>query len=157
RCSELSSAGLGIALDGIAVIDLHPPGEVVESYYEVARAMERRDQAINDALKDATARIKKNQADVEKKLADARAAAEESVQDAEQSRLRFNALYVPSKQQPDLVKFRLYWDAVSKGLSGRELILIDSDKVNLRRNMMLFDPELLRTFVPIFQRESMPK
>ena len=52
--------------------------------------------------------------------------------------------------QPGLSDFRLYWEAASKALSGRDLLLIDSDKVSGRRNLMLFDPELFRIPVPMF-------
>ena len=48
------SAGLGLALDGLTVHDLHPPAEVVDAYHAVARAMEDRDRQINDADADAT-------------------------------------------------------------------------------------------------------
>jgi Cu+-exporting ATPase len=40
---------LGIVVDGFALHDLHPPPMVVNSYYEVTKAMELRDMAINDA------------------------------------------------------------------------------------------------------------
>jgi Cu+-exporting ATPase len=57
RCEQYGSHGLGIRLDGISLHDLHPPGEVVQAYYEVAEAMERRERFVNDA--EAEAREKK--------------------------------------------------------------------------------------------------
>ncbi len=50
--------------------------------------------------------------------------------------------------QPALTDFRLYWEAISNALTGRELILIDSDKISGRLNLMLFDPEQFR--MPMF-------
>ena len=50
---------------------------------------------------------------------------------------------------PALMKFALYWDAIGNALSGREMLLIDSDKVAGRRNLMLFDPELFRVPFPV--------
>ncbi len=152
RCHDLSSDGLGIDFDGISIIDLHPPGDVVESYYEVARAMERRDKRINEAVKQALELTKTNEAKVKEILADARAAKAEKIQEAEKDSRRFKALYVPRKEHPGLVDFRVYWESVSKALSGRELLLIDSDKIAVRRNLMLFDAEQFRVPVPIIVR-----
>ena len=49
-----------------------------------------------------------------------------------------------------------YWDVIGKSLSGRELILIDSEKVKLNRNLMMFDPELFRAPPPIIMRPPLP-
>ncbi len=55
-CDRYGSHGLGVAFDSIAVVDLHPPADVVDAYYDVAKAMERRDQKINEARAQATSR-----------------------------------------------------------------------------------------------------
>ena len=52
--------------------------------------------------------------------------------------------------QPGLVDYRLYWEAAARALVGREMLLIDSDKVVGRRNLMLFDPEQFRVPFPVF-------
>jgi hypothetical protein len=52
--------------------------------------------------------------------------------------------------QPALVDYRLYWEAAARALVGREMLLIDSDKVVGRRNLMLFDPEQFRVPFPVF-------
>lgn len=51
--------------------------------------------------------------------------------------------------QGALTDFRIYWDSVARALSGRELILIDSDKIQGRRQLFLFDPEQLRVPAPM--------
>jgi regulator of protease activity HflC (stomatin/prohibitin superfamily) len=149
RCKALPSPGLGIELDGISILDLHPPGEVVDAYYEVARAMENRDQKINQAEEAATRKRKAADAEVTKIMAQAHAAKSEKVEQALRDAFRFDARYKPRLQHPNLVDFRLYWDAVGKSLNGRDLLLIDSDKVGGRRNLMLFDPDQFRVPVPI--------
>jgi Cu+-exporting ATPase len=53
RLSE-RTAGLGLHVDGLVVHDLHPPAEVVDSYHDVARAIEDRDRQFNDAMAAAT-------------------------------------------------------------------------------------------------------
>jgi P-type Cu+ transporter len=49
--------------------------------------------------------------------------------------------------QAALTDFRLFWDALGRALTGRELVLIDADRVPGRRQLLLFDPDLFR--VPI--------
>jgi Cu+-exporting ATPase len=47
RCAKYGGRGLGVRLDGLALHDLHPPKEVVQAYHDVTKAMELRDQRIN--------------------------------------------------------------------------------------------------------------
>lgn len=180
----------GIELDGLSILDLHPPFEVVADYYEVAKAMEERDRRINDAEKDALKKTKAAESEHTRIVAQARAAATEKIAqasadtsrflalaegrnslDAEQDlRLRLDAVedalrgtppslveaeYRKRRQsllavQAALTDFRLYWDGVSRALTGRDLVLIDADKIAGRRNFLLFDPELFRMPVPMF-------
>jgi Cu+-exporting ATPase len=51
--------------------------------------------------------------------------------------------------QAALTDFRLFWDALGRALTGRDLVLIDADRVPGRRHLMLFDPEQFRVPVPI--------
>jgi hypothetical protein len=51
------------------------------------------------------------------------------------------------RSQIDLTDFRLYWNTLSQALTGRDKVLIDSDKVPGRRHMLLFDPEPFRSSV----------
>jgi Cu+-exporting ATPase len=156
RCESLSSDGLGIAIDGISIIDLHPPSEVVKEYYKVAQAMERRDKRINDAIRDANSKVKANEAVVNKLLANARAEREEKLLEANKVRHRFDGFYQPARANRDLVEMQHYWDTALKALTGRELILIDADKVKTQRNLMLFDPEVFRVPPPMIQQRFLP-
>ncbi len=51
--------------------------------------------------------------------------------------------------QAALTDFRLFWDALGRGLAGREKVLIDADKVPGRRHLLMFDPEQFRVPVPV--------
>jgi Cu+-exporting ATPase len=188
RCKQFGPDGLGIAFDGVSIIDLHPPGEVVDSYYEVAKAMERRDQRINEAFEQATVKLKRAEADSTRILAQSRSALLEKVQQAEADWIRFDALDQPRRElgfdseltlaidaaegvlrgrspveaeqerqrrrasmrsrQAALTDFRLYWESLGRSLQGRELILVDADKLNVRRNLFLVDPDALRLPMP---------
>ncbi len=188
RCKLFGPDGLGVTFDGVSIIDLHPPGEVVDSYYEVAKAMERRDQRINEAFEQATVKVKRAEAESTRILAQSRSALLEKVQQAEADWIRFDALDQPRRelafdselslamsaaesllrgrpaaevekerqrsraalraQQAALVDFRLYWETLGRSLQGRELILVDADKLSVRRNLFLVDPDALRLSMP---------
>jgi regulator of protease activity HflC (stomatin/prohibitin superfamily) len=185
-------AGLGVAIEGISIIDLHPPGDVVKSYYEVAEAMQKKDQMKNEAMEFAIKKTIDTEAEVVKIVTKAQALAAEKRQLAETDRQRFLGLYRPRKElsvptevelaaiafpfrglsdgllkyqedrarrvamQAGLVDFRAYWDAVGRALTGRDFLLIDSDKINVRQNWMLFDPDVFRVPVPVFMPAERP-
>ena len=78
-------AGLGVELEAVALHDLHPPAEVVESYHDVARAAEARDKLVNDAHAAATRTVREAEAKSLRAVRDAEAAAADHVS---QARLR---------------------------------------------------------------------
>src|SRR5262249_47390984 len=51
--------------------------------------------------------------------------------------------------QAELIDFRLYWDRLSRALEGRDLLLIDAEKVGGRRTLFMLDPEQFRVPVPV--------
>jgi regulator of protease activity HflC (stomatin/prohibitin superfamily) len=62
--------------------------------------------------------------------------------------------------QSALTDLRLFWDSAAKALAGREMILIDSDKLHGRRQLFLLDPEQLRVPLPMFfpsERDPPPR
>ncbi len=50
RLSDAAPDGMGVALDGFTLHDLHPPPEVVNSYHTVAKAIQERDRVVNESL-----------------------------------------------------------------------------------------------------------
>jgi hypothetical protein len=48
-----------------------------------------------------------------------------------------------------LSDFRLYWDRLGQALSGREKLLIDAEKINGKRNFLMFDPDVFRMPLPL--------
>jgi Cu+-exporting ATPase len=183
------SHGLGVEFGSIAVVDLHPPSDVVDAYYEVARAMERRDQRVNAARSKATQMEKAALATSTRIVAEARADAAEKVKRAEGETAAFLAYQQargtldigeecrlasaavdavlagrPAEdvtadwqakrkrrlaQQAALTDFRVFWETTAKALAGRDLVLIDADQVRGQRQLMLFDPDLLRLPIPM--------
>ncbi len=75
RLDETSPDGTGIAVDGLALHDLHPPPEVVGSYHAVAKAIQERDRVVNEAEADSLRlrRRAQEEADLTLKRAEAEA------------------------------------------------------------------------------------
>jgi Cu+-exporting ATPase len=63
RCGEYGSDGLGLHIDGVSLLDLHPPQEVVGAYHEVTKAMEQRDTVRNKAEEQALRKVKASESD----------------------------------------------------------------------------------------------
>jgi Cu+-exporting ATPase len=47
-------------------------------------------------------------------------------------------------RQAALTDFRIFWDALTQALTGREKVIIDSDKFPGKRQLFFFDPDFLR-------------
>jgi hypothetical protein len=157
---------------------------VVTAYYEVTKAMEKRDQMVNDAQAGAWRKVQAALADKVQIVRQAQAAGNEKVTQARaeltgftarsdaRRRLDFDQEWQLFRQalnggdlsseeyarlrkdlmakQGTLTDFRLFWETVSQALTGRELMLIDADRLPGRRHLLLFDPNQFRVPVPIF-------
>jgi len=120
--------GLGIEVEGISLLDLHPPAEVVGAYYEVAKAMEGRAQKINEAEEQAIQKIKKTEADSRKIQAQARSAYTEKTKQAEGELARFLAR---SRGRGDLdfvQEFNLTLAATDEVLRGRPVAKVEEEQ-----------------------------
>jgi Cu+-exporting ATPase len=213
RCRNEGTHGLGIRIEGVAIHDLHPPPDVVPSYYEITRAMELRHRQVNLAetavlyqqrdLEQAALRLaqaERNGERVDLTLTEAaqldyrirqqaEAARQEKSLAAEASRDVFLARdpareelspdlewqlmadmlaairsgdspvaaysdYYRRRQRvqailPVLNDFRLYWDTVGRSLNGRDKLILDTDKVPGKKQLLLLDPDQFRGPVPL--------
>ena len=135
-CDRYGSQGLGVAFDSIAVVDLHPPAEVVDAYHEVARAMERRDQKINAARERATHKLKTAAADSLDIVAKARAGALEKVQRAEGDKAAFLALHQARSTLDFCQEWRLMNEAVDGVLAGRAVDAVEKERQAKRHQQL---------------------
>ncbi len=51
--------------------------------------------------------------------------------------------------QGSLIEFRLYWEALGRALTGRDMVLVDADRVPGRRHLFLFDLDQFRIPLPV--------
>jgi len=102
RLDALAPGGLGIALDGFTLHDLHPPPEVVSSYHAVAKAIQDRDRAINEAEADALRLKRRAQEEADRVLKRAEAEAHAGREAAKADRDAFLAWHaVRDRLAPD--------------------------------------------------------
>ncbi|MCS6850481.1 MAG: cation-translocating P-type ATPase family protein [Gemmataceae bacterium] len=111
RCGAEGGDGLGIRLEGLSLHDLHPPQEVVREYHDVARAMEARDRAINDAQAEALSKKRDAEAQARRLVLEAEAAAQRKVREAETARDLFLARLRARTQLTMTEEWQLLWDA----------------------------------------------
>jgi regulator of protease activity HflC (stomatin/prohibitin superfamily) len=93
RCVKARPEGLGIRLEGVSLHDLHPPQEVVQSYHEVTKAMEKRDRVVNEAQAAALSSERAQDAKKRQAVLQAEAAAADAVKLAEARQAEFLARY----------------------------------------------------------------
>jgi regulator of protease activity HflC (stomatin/prohibitin superfamily) len=165
RLHDLAPDGIGIAVEGLTVHDLHPPSEVVSAYHDVARAIQSRDQQVNRAEAQATLLRKQALEEAIRELTDAESGKVEKLEAAKAGRDAF--LYwqklrseLPAAElslYPDdasrreaverrkrLTESRLAWEVLVEVMRGRDKVIVDADIPKSRRHLYLVDPEFLR-------------
>jgi Cu+-exporting ATPase len=118
RCQEYGPHGLGIAVEGLSLNDLHPPAEVVPYYYQVTQAVEEYARMINEAEGQAFAKEQNAEAEKLQIIREARAAKLKKVLEAQGDRNRFLARsrgrkYLSAAQEEQLLR------DVSKEMKGK--------------------------------------
>jgi regulator of protease activity HflC (stomatin/prohibitin superfamily) len=121
--SEYGPHGLGVQLDGLSVHDLHPPQDparVVDAFHDVAKAMERRDQRVNQAEAERVRMISTARAEEMKMVREAEAAADEKVRQAEVLRDTFLAHYRLRHELSPQEEWQLLSDAAATVTVGQD-------------------------------------
>jgi Cu+-exporting ATPase len=133
RCTDYDPPhGLGVTIDGVALHDVHPPQEVVPAYHDVTRAMEKRDQAVNEARAAALARERKQEADSLKIVRDAEAGKFAKVESAGAQQAAFLARYEARKRLPLKEEGRLLLGALDATLRDKPPEVVERDYLESR-------------------------
>ncbi|HWG41582.1 MAG TPA: cation-translocating P-type ATPase family protein [Gemmataceae bacterium] len=118
RCAAYGDKGMGIELMGMDLHDLHPPQDVVGAYHEVTRAMEKRDQMVNEAEEQVLRDERKEQAEAVKVIRDAEADRLQRIRFAQANKVAFEARYAARSRLDFAEEWRLLsaaWKEMSKG------------------------------------------
>ncbi len=166
RLRQQSSQSFGVSIEGLTIHDLHPPAEVVSNFHDVARAIQYKDQRLNEARALATATKTRAEEEALEMIARAMVYKKEKVAFAKASADVFAAWHkarntLPKellekyptdearaeaiKQRKALTEFRLAWEVLVEVLKGRDKIIMQTPgKIAGKRTLLLIDPEFLK-------------
>jgi Cu+-exporting ATPase len=142
RCQEYGGTGMGIELQGLDLHDLHPPQDVVAAYHNVTRAMEKRDQLVNEAEEKTVRDERRQQADGLRQVREAEAEALKKVRLAQAQRAAFEARYQARTHLTLAEEWRLFsaaWQEMSK---GRPAATVGEEYLRRRDSAMMVQVQL---------------
>ncbi|WP_043530189.1 FtsH protease activity modulator HflK [Litchfieldella xinjiangensis] len=123
--SYLDSYGTGLSLQTINIESTAPPAAVVNAFDDVIRAREDRQRTINEAMAYANAIIPEAQGQAQRLIEQGQGYRESVVSDAQGQANRFNSMLTEYRNAPEIMRERLYLDAVSEVLGNTNKVLID--------------------------------
>ncbi|MEM9413128.1 MAG: hypothetical protein AAGA30_18610, partial [Planctomycetota bacterium] len=134
---------LGLEVVDVALINLHPPVEIANSYLDVINAGLDSKRAITVSEGSAQGRVLQAQQESNSRIANARIEAAKRVSLAGQESAEFQAVGKAYNAAPETYRLRLWFEAFERVLSGRRLFIVDSDLPEV-----IFD-ERARTVDPV--------
>lgn len=138
RLAETAPGGLGVALDGFTLHDLHPPPEVVNAYHTVAKAIQERDREINNATADALRIRRRAEEEADRVLKRATADAHAALESARADRAAFLALHAARVKLTDGEEAAFARERDARLKAGQPAAAIDPD-LAARRAKVLAD------------------
>lgn len=138
RLAGAAGGGLGVALDGFTLHDLHPPPEVVNAYHSVAKAIQERDRAINDATADALRIRRRAEEEADRVLKRATADAHAALEAARADRAAFLALHAARVKLTDAEEVAFARERDARLKAGQPAAAVDAD-LAARRAQVLAD------------------
>jgi Cu+-exporting ATPase len=128
--------GLGIRLEGVDLHEVHPLQEVVQSYHDVTKAMEARDQLVNQALGEALSQQRKAEGQALQLTREAEAAKNEKIDLARAAQAALLARLGARSRLPVEQEGALLGEALDDILSGRSSSAAFAD-YERRRNELI--------------------
>lgn len=138
RLDSAVPGGLGVALDGFTLHDLHPPPEVVGSYHAVAKAIQERDRMLNDAEADAIRAVRRASEEGERTVSRARTEANRQLRDAEALARAFDAWVKARTQLSADENTALTAERAKRVAAGEAPAAVDAD-LNARKARQLVE------------------
>lgn len=123
--SYLDSYGTGISLQTINIESTSAPAPVIDAFDDVIRAREDRQRTINEGIAYANAIIPAAQGQAQRLVEQGQGYRESVVAEAQGQANRFNALLVQYRNAPDIMRERLYIDAMADVFGRTPKVLVD--------------------------------
>jgi Cu+-exporting ATPase len=136
RLDAATPGGIGVALDGFTLHDLHPPPEVVNSYHAVAKAIQERDRVINEAEADALRMKRRSQEEAERILKRAEAEAHSRRESASADREAFLAWHVIRTRLAATEETALSAERERRIKAGESVTLVDKELADRRSRIL---------------------
>ncbi len=145
RLTEVAPGGLGIALDGFTLHDLHPPPEVVKSYHDVAKAIQERDKLINEAVADALRMRRRAEEEAHRVATRAQADAHSKLEGARADRDGFLMWHAARTRLSDQEESAITTERAKRVAAGENPQSVDADLASRRARTLAGRRALLET------------
>ncbi|MDR5898134.1 FtsH protease activity modulator HflK [Halomonas vilamensis] len=123
--SYLDNYGAGIRLQTINIESTSAPEPVIDAFDDVIRAREDRQRTINQGIAYANAIIPEAQGQAQRIVEQGQGYRESVVAEAQGQANRFNSLLSEYQNSPDIMRERMYLDAVEEVFGGTPKVLLD--------------------------------
>jgi len=123
--SYLDSYGAGIRLQTINIESTSAPDPVIDAFDDVIRAREDRQRTINQGIAYANAIIPEAQGQAQRLVEQGQGYRESVVAEAQGQANRFNSLLAEYRNSPDVMRERMYLDAIEEVFGSTPKVLLD--------------------------------
>ena len=136
--SILEEYEIGLTLVDVKIQDAEPPTvEVIEAFKSVETAKQKAETVINDAKAYKNAQIPKAEAEADKLIQNAEYLRQKRINEANQQVAMFNAMYEEYARNPQITRYRMYYEAISQILPGVKLYINTGSGENSDVQMLL--------------------
>ena len=120
----LAEYDIGLTLVDVRIQDSEPPTqEVIEAFKAVETAKQQAETVVNDAKAYQNAQLPDAQARADKLVQNAQYLKQKRINEATQQVAMFEAMYEEYKQDPEITRSRMYYEAISQILPGVRLFV----------------------------------
>ena len=124
----LTEYDIGLTLVDVRIQDSEPPTqEVIEAFKAVETAKQQAETVVNDAKAYQNAQLPDAQAQADKLVQNAQYLKQKRINEATQQVAMFSAMYEEYRQNPDITRSRMYYEAISEILPGVKLYINTGD------------------------------
>jgi len=132
----LEEYNIGLSLVDVKIQDSEPPTQqVIEAFKAVETAKQQAETVVNDAKAYQNAQLPNAQASADKLIQNAEYLKQKRINEAVQQVAMFNAMYEEYRQDPEITRSRMYYEAISQILPGVKLYINTGDSSDV--NMLL--------------------
>ena len=134
----LNQYDIGLSLVDVKIQDAEPPtAEVIEAFKAVETAKQQAETVINDAKAYKNAQIPNAQAKADKLIQNAEYLKQKRINEAVEQVAMFNAMYEEYARNPQITRYRMYYEAISQILPGVKLYVNTGSSENSEVQMLL--------------------